>query len=52
MKKDKSALFVKKCLKLFHIKVNSKTEKLLIQIFKRKNHSDSNCSGRSFFILY
>ena len=25
---------------------------LLIQIFKRKNHSDSNCSGRSFFILY
>lgn len=34
MKKDKSALFVKKCLKLFHIKVNSKTEKLLIQIFK------------------
>lgn len=34
MKKDKSALFVKKCLKLFHLKVNSKTEKLLIQIFK------------------
>ncbi len=34
MKKDRSALFVKKCLKLFRIKVNSKTEKLLIQIFK------------------
>ena len=34
MKKDKAALFVKKCLKLFHIKVSSKTEKLLIQIFK------------------
>lgn len=34
MKKDRSALFVKKCLKLFHIKVSSKTEKLLIQIFK------------------
>ena len=34
MKKNKSALFVKKCLKLFHLKVNSKTEKLLIQIFK------------------
>ena len=25
---------------------------LLIQIFKRKNHSDSNCSCLSFFILY
>ena len=52
MKKDKSALFVKKCLKLFHLKVNSKTEKLLIQIFKRKNHSDSNCSGIAFIIDY
>lgn len=34
MKKDKASLFVKKCLKLFHIKVNAKQEKLLIQIFK------------------
>ena len=33
-KKDRAALFVKKCLKIFHIKVNSKTEKLFIQIFK------------------
>ena len=28
MKKDKASLFVKKCLKLFHIKVNAKQEKL------------------------
>ena len=34
MKKDKASLFVKRCLKLFHIKVNAKQEKLLIQIFK------------------
>ncbi len=34
MKKDKASLFVKKCLKLFHIKVNAEQEKLLIQIFK------------------
>lgn len=34
MKKDKASLFVKKCLKLFHLKVNAKQEKLLIQIFK------------------
>lgn len=34
MKKDKTSLFVKRCLKLFHIKVNAKQEKLLIQIFK------------------
>lgn len=34
MKKDKASSFVKKCLKLFHIKVNAKQEKLLIQIFK------------------
>lgn len=34
MKKDKAALFVKKCLKIFHIKVKPKTENLLIQIFK------------------
>ena len=34
MKKDKASLFVKKCLKLLHIKVNAKQEKLLIQIFK------------------
>lgn len=34
MEKDKASLFVKKCLKLFHIKVNAKQEKLLIQIFK------------------
>mgnify|MGYP004519971443 FL=1 len=34
MKKDKASLFVKKCLKLFHIKANAKQEKLLIQIFK------------------
>lgn len=34
MKKDKASLFVKKSLKLFHIKVNAKQEKLLIQIFK------------------
>ena len=34
MKKDKASLFVKKCLKLIHIKVNAKQEKLLIQIFK------------------
>ena len=34
MKNDKASLFAKKCLKLFHIKVNAKQEKLLIQIFK------------------
>lgn len=34
MKKDKASLFVKRCLKLFHIRVNAKQEKLLIQIFK------------------
>lgn len=34
MKKDKASSFVKKCLKLFHIKVKAKQEKLLIQIFK------------------
>ena len=33
-KKDKSSIFVKKCLKLLHIKVSKKTENLLIQIFK------------------
>lgn len=33
-KEDKAGLFVKKCLKLFHIKVSSKTENLFIQIFK------------------
>lgn len=33
-KKDKAAIFVKKCLKLLHIKVSQKTENLLIQIFK------------------
>lgn len=33
-KKDKAAIFVKKCLKLLHIKVSKKTENLLIQIFK------------------
>lgn len=34
MKKDRAASFVKKCLKIFHIKVSDKTEKLFIQIFK------------------
>ena len=33
-RKDKASIFVKKCLKLFHIKVSKKTENLLIQIFK------------------
>ena len=33
-KKDKAAIFVKKCLKFLHIKVSKKTENLLIQIFK------------------
>ena len=33
-KKDKASIFVKKCLKLLHIKVSKKTENLLIQIFK------------------
>ena len=33
-KKDKASIFVKKCLKLLHIKVSQKTENLLIQIFK------------------
>lgn len=34
MKKDNAALFVKKCLKTFHIKTNKQIEDLLIQIFK------------------
>ena len=33
-KKDKASIFVKKCLKLLHIKVSKKRENLLIQIFK------------------
>ena len=33
-KKDKTAVFVSKCLKLLHIKVNDKTENLFVQIFK------------------
>ena len=33
-RKDKLASFVRKTLKLFHIKVSSKTENLFIQIFK------------------
>ena len=33
-KKVKASIFVKKCLKLLHIKVRKKTENLLIQIFK------------------
>ena len=33
-KKDKATIFIKRCLKLFHIKVSQQTEKLLIQIFK------------------
>lgn len=33
-KKDKASIFVKKCLKLLHIKVSQKTENLLLQIFK------------------
>ena len=33
-KKVKASIFVKKCLKLLHIKVSKKTENLLIQIFK------------------
>lgn len=33
-KQDKAAIFVKKMLKVFHIKVKKKTEDLLIQIFK------------------
>ena len=33
-KKDKTAAFVSKCLKLLHIKVSDKTENLFIQIFK------------------
>ncbi len=33
-KEDKTAKFVKKILKLFHIKLSSKYEKLCIQIFK------------------
>ena len=32
--KDKTALFVKKMLKIFHIKVSEKTENLFVQIFK------------------
>ena len=34
MKEDKIAKFIKKVLKVFHIKLNKKHEKLLIQIFK------------------
>ena len=34
MKKDKASTLVKRMLKLFHIKVSSKTESLFIQIFK------------------
>ena len=33
-KKDKAAIFVKKCLNLLHIKLSKKTENLIIQIFK------------------
>ena len=33
-KKDNAANFVKKVLKIFHIKVNKKTENLFVQIFK------------------
>lgn len=33
-KKDKASIFVKKCLKLLHIKVSQKKENLLLQIFK------------------
>lgn len=31
---DRAAVFVKKCLKLLHIKVSSKMENLFVQIFK------------------
>lgn len=34
MKKDKAAIFINKCLELFHIKASKKTIKLLVQIFK------------------
>ena len=34
MKEDKATKFVKKCLKLFHIKLSEKTENLFVQIFK------------------
>lgn len=34
MKEDKLTILLKKILKLFHIKLNEKTEKLLLQIFK------------------
>ena len=34
MKKDKTTIFVKKILKILHIKVSKKTENLFIQIFK------------------
>lgn len=33
-KEDKAELFVRGCLKIFHIKVSNKTENLFIQIFK------------------
>lgn len=33
-KEDKAALFIKRLLKLFHIRLNDKTENLCIQIFK------------------
>ena len=33
-KKDKTTVFVSKCLKLLHIKVSEKTENLFVQIFK------------------
>lgn len=34
MKQDKFSILIKKILKFFHIKINPKTENLLIQIFK------------------
>lgn len=34
MREDKTSKFIKKCLKLFHIKLNEKMENLFIQIFK------------------